>query len=922
MMTTRSKLTAPLAFLALAMTPCHAGDNLARQGRIEGNGVNIGSVCNGIKDASAEKEWFVQGKESVWGDFPAPRVTFTWDRPQTINKVVIHDRADPENHMAACSLKFSDGSVVHVWGIPNDGSAKTVVFEPRRVTQMTMECTDGVGLQIGVAELEIYHDPEARPEQARRNFSDWVSHVDPTIETGRGRWFYCTPGSLPFGMVSAGAYTRNKNQHGGGYNYNSTDILGFAQVRDWMMCGINLMPVSGQVNPNLGEQGWKSPFSHDTEIIEPGYHKLFLDRYQTQVEYTSTDRVAFYRLRHKDPVDPKLLVSLGGWVGNVSFVDGKAKWVSPTRIEGSHGMTDRVWGGPLLSHIFFVIDLSRPVARMDGWRGGAQTLENIREFSNPIPEGRLISGTGQALGKYIMKNLPEEQAGVVLHYEPGEELLVKVGISYTSIENARKNLEAECPHWDFDRVHKDSRRIWNEWLGRIQVKGGPEETRVKFYTDLWHVLLGRHKINDLNGDYPCHMGQANDKGLVPLTVRRLPVGEDGKPLHHHYNSDAWWLTMWNLNILWGLAWPEMQDEMSASLMQYAKNGGKLPRGPAAGGYTYIMSGNPATSLLTSTYQKGLMKKVDPEQAYQQMKRDHMPGGMMGVDEHYVENGWNESAGETLQWAFEDWALAQMAEDLGKQEDAATFSRRSIGWRKLIHPEIGLVFPRRKDGSWLHTDPLFGRGWVEANSWQATFGVSHDIDALAEGIGGRDKLIAKLNHAFERSVDSDFVYGYSRGYVSYANQPGCSNAHVFSHVGQPWLTQYWVRRVSQQAYGGTNPMLGYGGHDEDQGQMGGVSALMKIGLFSLQGTSSRDPVYEVTSPEFDEITIQLDPRYYQGGGQFRIVTHGNTPGNIYIQRARLNGKPLDAFWFPHRDFAKGGLLEIWLGAEPNKAWGVR
>ena len=176
-------------------------------------------------------------------------------------------------------------------------------------------------------------------------------------------------------MVCASAYTRNKNQGGGGYNYNSTEILGFAQIHAWIMSGINIMPITGEVNPNLGEKGWKSRFSHDTEIIEPGYHKLFLDRYKTQVEYTSTDRIAFYRLTYREAARANLLLQLGGFVGAASYVDGKAKLVSPTRIEGSHGMTDRLWGGPKLSHVFFVMDLDRPILRMDGWKGAARETQ-------------------------------------------------------------------------------------------------------------------------------------------------------------------------------------------------------------------------------------------------------------------------------------------------------------------------------------------------------------------------------------------------------------------------------------------------------------------------------------------------------------------------------------------------------------------
>ena len=189
------------------------------------------------------------------------------------------------------------------------------------------------------------------------------------------------------------------------------------------------------------------------------------------------------------------------------------------------------------------------------------------------------------------------------------------------------------------------------------------------------------------------------------------------------------------------------------------------------------------------------------------------------------------------------------------------------------------------------------------------------------MGGTDKLCEKLNYAFEKAEPTHFVYSYSGGYVSYANQPGCSNAHVFNYAGKPWLSQYWVRKVNEQAYGGTSPDKGYGGHDEDQGQMGGVSALMSMGLFSLKGNNSIDPVYEITSPVFDEVKITLDPDYYPGKN-FIIKAYNNSEENCYIQKAMLNGEELEQCWFRHEEFSKGGVLELWLGDEPNKNWGIK
>jgi predicted alpha-1,2-mannosidase len=391
-----------------------------------------------------------------------------------------------------------------------------------------------------------------------------------------------------------------------------------------------------------------------------------------------------------------------------------------------------------------------------------------------------------------------------------------------------------------------------------------------------------------------------------------------------YNSDALWLTQWNINVLWGLAWPEILDDFSASMVQYADNGGLLPRGPNIGGYSYIMTGTPVSNMLASAYQKNILTKVNPKHALDAMIRNHMPGGMMGDDPEelafYIENGYAPgNVGKTIEWAFQDWSLAQMARKMGRKKDADYFSKRASRWTTNYRPEFKLLFPKTDKGSWLHDDPLSMEGWVEANAWQGTWSISHAIPELAELMGGTDTLCSMLNHAFEKSDSDDFVFGYGSGYVSYANQPGCSNAHVFNYAGKPWLSQYWVRKVNEQAYGGVSPDKGYGGHDEDQGQMGGVSALMSMGLFSLRGNNSINPIYDITSPVFDEIVISLNPDYYSGK-EFRIITENANKENPYIQSAELNGKEHPRAWFYHSDYAKGGELRLILGAEPNMNWG--
>lgn len=865
-------------------------------------------VTDGIIHISGKGEWKSSSTMTSWGYINYPWIQLNWDLPVIINKIVIYDSPDKKTHIAGGILHFSDGSKERVLLIPNNGSPKVVVFSAKKIDWLRFEVTDADGIKVGLSEIEVFPAP--------CDYKDYISWVDPYIESARGRYFFFITGNQPFGMIGAAPLTRNKNQYGGGYNYNSLEVLGFPQIHCWMLSGITLMPTTGYIDPSEGEQKWKSRFSHDDEIVQPGYHRIYLKDYNVWVELTATDRVSFYRLTYTKDAVSNILLNLGGYTGTSTMTDARVSKVSDSEVEGEVNTTGRLWGGPRNVKIYFIARFDKPFETLDGWAGE----DKFYDIS------RLLGKSGST---------PRQKEGISYHDSPasgvsarysvraGDQIRIKFAISYTSIDNARNNLITDCDHWNFDKVQQDSRDDWNNWLGRIDVKGGTNAQKIKFYTDLWHVLLGRHKLDDASGDYP-----DNTKGVRKgsftenkMTIKTLPKTENGKVKYHMYNSDAFWLTHWNLNILWGLAWPEVLDDFAASLIQYADNGKLLPRGPCAGGYSYIMTGCPATSLIVSAYTKGILKKANPVHAFNIMKFNHMPGGMMGIDEFYIKNGYQPgNAGITLEANFQDWALSQMAKGLNRKKDESYFLKRSTGWKTIFNAEQKLIFPKDKNGRWLNTDPLSGRGWVEANSWQATWSVSHDIAGLAKLMGGYDSLCNKLNYAFEKATPQDFVFGYGGGFVSYANQPGCSNAHVFNYAGKPWLSQYWVRKVKEQAYGAITPDKGYGGHDEDQGQMGGVSALMAIGLFSLTGTVSLDPVYDITSPVFDEITINLDKTYYTGE-KFVIITYNNSDMNCYIQRATFNGKPLNQFWIKHSDFVKGGLLELWMDSVPNMNWGV-
>ncbi len=889
-------VAASLIFAAIAKA---GPDNIATSAVVTASTVlndhyKAENIIDGIIGINGKGEWACEGVTTDWGYLRFPWIQLEWKEPQTVNKIVLFDRQALEEHVAGGKLLFSDGSQIMVNQIPNDGSGKAVQFEAKKIKWVKFITTDGTGKDLGFSEIEVY--------PATAQYKDYVSWVDPYIETNRGRYFFFITGSRPFGMVGAAPHTRNKNQNGGGYNYNENEILGFGQIHTWMISGIEVMPASTDVNPSYGEAAWKSKFSHDDEIVQPGYQRVFLQNYKTWVELTSTERVSFYRFTYAQDMAAQIIINLGGYLGNSTMANAEVKKINNNEFEGSFSSVKRYWGGPKDVKIFFVVQFDKAYDSLNGWKG-------LGHFNN-------------------IDNIQGDSVGVTARYKmkAGDKLQMKIAISYTSVENARNNLQAECTTWSFNKVKNETQRIWNYWLGKIEVNGGDSSQKIKFYTDLWHVLLGRQKINDVSGDYPDRTTGKREGNFTDaiFKIKTIPKHESGKLFFNMYNSDAFWLTQWNLNILWGLAWPEVQDDLSASMLQYADNGYLLPRGPTAGGYSYIMTSCPTTNLIVSAFQKGLLTKVNKNHAFELLKQNHLPGGMLGSKEDiafYTKNGWwPDNAGITIEATFQDWGIAQMAEKLGRQKDYAFFIKRAQGWKYCFDTNKKLLLPKNRAGEFIHHDPLSGEGWVEANAWQATWGISHDIPGLATIMGGNDTLCSKLNYAFEKAAPSDFVFDYTNGYISYANQPGCSNAHVFNYAGKPWLTQYWVREVREKAYSGITPDEGYGGHDEDQGQMGGVSALMAIGLFNLQGNESVIPVYDISSPIFDEVSIKLDTAYYTGK-QFVIKTYNNSKQNCYIQQAKLNGRPLNNFWFTHEEYSRGGILELWLGPHPNKNWGV-
>jgi predicted alpha-1,2-mannosidase len=367
-----------------------------------------------------------------------------------------------------------------------------------------------------------------------------------------------------------------------------------------------------------------------------------------------------------------------------------------------------------------------------------------------------------------------------------------------------------------------------------------------------------------------------------------------------------------------------------------QNGGLIPRGPSGGNYTFVMTSATSTPLFVSAYQKGI-RGFDIEKAYEGLRKNHFPGGLMskagyehhtfigGGSEYYVERGYVpmgikahafhcDGPAQTLENAIQDWCLAQLALTLGKREDAALFLRRAHNYKHLYNQDTHFMQPRTMDGAWLADfDPDKSDGWNEGNGWHYLWWVPHDPVGLAELMGGRETFINRLNEQFEIAAEKNFIAPHGKHHENVIEY-GTHMAHLFNYVGAPWLAQKWVRQVIAAAKSDITPYGGYGG-DEDQGMMGSLNALMAVGLFAMRGGCETDPVYDITSPIFDRVTIHTSL-----ASTFTIETQNNSPENIYIQSAALNGQPHNRAWFRHSDLIPAGILTLTLGPEPNTQWG--
>lgn len=726
-----------------------------------------------------------------------------------------------------------------------------------------------------------------------------VEKVYPLLDTENSRWFFFSSANRPFGMVNLSPDTEIDGAWGSGYRYKVDTVKGFSHIHAWQMSGLSVMPiVATKKNQGANFKDFYSSFSHNTEKISPGYHYLKLDKHNITAELTSTKRVGFHRYTfNKKDKQRAILFNLNTVLGPNENIEGFLEKNSNMELSGKFVMTPtKRRPKPLTT--YFKIKLNTPIASIEQ----------------------------DSVTKNYLVHLNESH----------DSILMKVGISYTSVENANKNIEEELSHWQFDEVVHDSKQEWNTMLSRIKVEGGSDKDQRRFYTDLWHSLQGRRTISDVNGAYP-------DNTAAEFRIGQLPLNKQGKPQFNQYNSDSFWGAQWTINSLWGLVYPEIMDEFSKSLMQYYNDGGLVPRGPSGGNYTYVMTGASSTPFIVSAIQKGIITE-DLDSIYSALKKNHMLGGIMGKAgyehetdiggglKYYLDKGYVpyplpegeygihlDGAGQTLEYAYQDYTLAQLAQKLGNTEDQNYFTKRSKNYRNVFNVENGWMQPKNVLGDWHENfDPYaYENGFVESNAAQSTWFVPHDLEGLSELIGGKKKAIEKLQAQFTKAEELNFTSGnshesevhpeYRRIPVNLGNQPSIQTPFVFNKLERPDLTQYWTRKIVEKAFSGLAPNTGYNG-DEDQGLMGSLNVLYKIGLFQMNGGTEENPEYQIGSPIFDKITIELNSKYYKGSS-FVIKANNNSAENVYSTEPIYNGKSLPNYSIRHSDIISGGELDL-------------
>lgn len=711
-----------------------------------------------------------------------------------------------------------------------------------------------------------------------------TKYVNPFIGTGAidgGLSGNNYPGATsPFGMIQLSPDTSEAPNWGdaSGYDYNRNTIFGFSHTRlsgtgASDLIDITLMPTSsGRTS---------SAFTHDEEKARPGYYQVMLKDEGINAELTTTQRNGIHRYQYPAGKDAEIILDMdhsadkGSWGRRI--INSQIRILNDHAVEGYRIIT----GWAKLRKIYFYMEFSSPILTST-LRDGGRVHENTA----------VINGTNLH-GCFRFGQLN------------GKPLTCKVALSSVSMENARQNMEQEAPHWDFDRYVAAADADWEKQLGKIEVKGTEVQKEI-FYTALYHTMIQPNTMSDVNGEYMA----------ADYTTRKVANNET------HYTTFSLWDTFRASHPLYTLLEPERVTDFVKSMIRQYEYYGYLPIWQLWGQDNYCMIGNHSIPVITDAILKGI-PGIDMEKAYEAVYNSSVtshPNSPFEVWEKYgfmPENIQTQSVSITLEQAFDDWCVAQLAAKLNKDADYQRFHKRSEYYRNLFHPKTKFFQSKNDKGEWIEPfDPYQyggngGHPFTEGNAWQYFWYVPHNIQALMELTGGTKAFEQKLDTFFTSTYKSEQMNHNASGFVgqyAHGNEPSHHVAYLYNFAGQPWKTQKYVSHILNTLYNNTSS--GYAGND-DCGQMSAWYVFSAMGFYPVNPADGR---YIIGSPLLDECTLKL-----AGNKEFRIRTIRKSPEDIYIQSVTLNGKKHKDFFITHQDIMNGGTMVFKMGKRPS-GWG--
>ncbi|MEU3188911.1 GH92 family glycosyl hydrolase [Streptomyces sp. NPDC006923] len=696
-------------------------------------------------------------------------------------------------------------------------------------------------------------------------------------DTACGKTF---PGAVtPFGLVQLSPDTVSGGDNGSGYSADMTTIEGFSFLHlGGIGCygdlgNLQVMPETGDLV--VGRDAAKSPFGKDTEIAEAGYYSVELDRYRVRTELTVGDRAGILRFTFHEAGTGRLKVDLARRIG----FDGSHTVAQEFRLVDSHTVegsmrSDRSGGGWICGNgpsytVYFSLRFEQPIASLGTWDGDKVTH----------------GADGQTSAS--------DSAGFFVEFpvKAGQRIQAKAGVSFTSVAGARGNLADSIDGWDFDRVRARARSAWSKVAGKVKATGGTDKQREIFYSALYHTMIDPRISGDADGSSRFGEGPVQRHDFTVRTV-----------------FSGWDVFRAQFPLLSIIDEQVVSDQVN-TLVALTESGAVkgLARWELLGTDTDTMVGDPAVNIIAEAYLKGV-RGFDVEKAYGYC-RDVALGPAERSNRNDFEN-WTKlgycvdtSLSKTLENAYSDFALARFAEATGHHEDATALDTTARNYRNVFNKDVGWFRGRNADGTWMGDQD----GCVESNPEQQGWFVPHDVEGLVGLLGGRENFNTRLNDIFEQTPPEDMMKWNDK--YNHSNEPVHQMAFMFVYTGAPWLTQKWSRYICEHAYS-TGP-AGLAGND-DCGQMSAWYVMAASGFYPVSPAST---VYALGSPLFPEVTYTTSR-----GTRFTVEAVHNSDTNIYVQSAKLNGRPLHRAWITHEEIISGGRLTLVMGSRPNKRWG--